>query len=409
MSRKSLFLFAGVLLAGVLVAGWLWQPWHDAVMTVTVSVSTDEQNPAEVYKRAVTFSTSKGSKPLRTYIPLEEWEGELLRLDIRGKIKSRGDAKIAKSFVACSAQLIDTTGTVKPIEFVGWRNDGSLHFHPRSIGSLAFVAPKEGDSPYVYSENGLLWHVLRVPKQGTLRINFKSVMQNELKGDPKPSVPGARVEWRLRSNPSQTRTERPPDVFIYLIDALRADHLGCYGYSRPTSPNTDRFAREAVLYEQAHAASRWTRASVATLLTGLYPSAHSVMHKKTDKLAEWPVMLSEALKEAGYRTCSIVTNSHVTEAFGFDQGVDVFKSGNLRTPDWVNSRAAEFLAAQDRSHPVFVYLHTVEPHSPYAPEPETFRRFDRGFEGSCDGSVEALRKVGWIRPKLTTEDIQHLI
>ena len=60
-----------------------------------------------------------------------------------------------------------------------------------------------------------------------------------------------------------------PDIFIFLIDACRPDHLGLYGYKRPTSPNLDRLAEDAVVFENAYANASFTRSSVATLFTGL--------------------------------------------------------------------------------------------------------------------------------------------
>ncbi|MCD4748321.1 MAG: sulfatase-like hydrolase/transferase [Thermoanaerobaculales bacterium] len=66
------------------------------------------------------------------------------------------------------------------------------------------------------------------------------------------------------------------DIIIYLIDCLRADHVGAYGYDRAITPNIDLFASEAVVFENAFAQSSWTRPAVASLLTGIYPQVHGV-------------------------------------------------------------------------------------------------------------------------------------
>ncbi|NIM05003.1 MAG: sulfatase-like hydrolase/transferase [Armatimonadetes bacterium] len=383
--RKLLLLFAGLLLAGVLVVGWIWRPRQRSFVTITISLSTDEQGPVEVYRREVALAKSRSADPFTANIDIGEWEGELVRLDIRGENEQEQSAKPSDGFIACSAQLIDITGVAEPIEFVGWRNDGSLHFHHRPLGSAAFTVPGETDPPFVYSEDGLLWYVLRVPEKAKLRVSFKPILREDLEDKIELFVPSLRPRGTPRSEPSHVKEERPPDIFIYLIDALRADHLGCYGCSRETSPSIDDFSRRATLYEHAYAASTWTRSSVATLLTGLYPSGHGVMQIRSDKLAEWPVLLPEALKEAGYRTCSIAANGNVARVCGFDQGVDLFKVEMFQTLEWANSHAANFLAASDRSQPVFVYLHIMEPHSPYSPKPETLRRFDRGVQGPPKG------------------------
>jgi arylsulfatase A-like enzyme len=67
-----------------------------------------------------------------------------------------------------------------------------------------------------------------------------------------------------------------PSVLLIVIDTLRADHLGCYGYARPTSPHLDALARRGVRFANAHAPASWTGASVASILTGLYPAVHGV-------------------------------------------------------------------------------------------------------------------------------------
>src|SRR5215470_5758929 len=70
--------------------------------------------------------------------------------------------------------------------------------------------------------------------------------------------------------------EGPRGIVLVTIDTLRADHLGCYGYDRPTSPFLDRLAREGVLFESAFASSSMTAPCHASLFTGLHPPQHGV-------------------------------------------------------------------------------------------------------------------------------------
>ncbi|MCK4556051.1 MAG: sulfatase-like hydrolase/transferase, partial [Candidatus Aminicenantes bacterium] len=65
--------------------------------------------------------------------------------------------------------------------------------------------------------------------------------------------------------PSHSR----PNVLLLVCDTLRADHLGCYGYNRPTSPFMDQFAAEALLFENAMSNAPWTRPSMGSLFTSL--------------------------------------------------------------------------------------------------------------------------------------------
>ena len=60
-----------------------------------------------------------------------------------------------------------------------------------------------------------------------------------------------------------------PNILLIVVDTLRADHLGAYGYSRPTSPNNDALAEQGVVFEQAVSQAPWTAASIASLMTGL--------------------------------------------------------------------------------------------------------------------------------------------
>ncbi len=411
LRRSLLFVLAGILLVGLLVVGGVWRPWHDAAMTVIVSLSTDEQGPIEVYKRTAAFASSKDTKPLTAYIEVEEWAGQLVRLDIRGVIQGRGGVEPSEGLVACSAQLVHSTGVVEPIVFVGWENDGSRGFHLGTLGSPAFIAPRKDDLSFVYGKNGSLWHVLRIPEEAVLRVTFSPLLAEDLAGEPRPAIPslGAqRLPFRNPGSLSAENAERPPDVFIYLIDALRADHLGCYGYSRPTSPEIDAFAKTATLYEQAQTPATWTRPAVATLLTGLYAFSHRAM-QDTEKLADSWELLPEILQSAGYATYAFITNAQVSGSLGFKQGYNEFILNNMASAKWANSQAERFLAKTDQQQPVFMYLHVLEPHASYAPKAETFRRFDRGFTGSCDGSSEALRAAGDLHPRLSEEDIEYLI
>jgi len=199
-----------------------------------------------------------------------------------------------------------------------------------------------------------------------------------------------------------------PNVFIYVIDALRADHLGCYGYNRETSPVIDGFASEATLFEQAWAASNWTRPAVSSILTGLYPSSHGVL-RRTSTMEPWPVLLPEALSSAGYATCHILTNAHLSKEWGLTQGVESYYLESLASSAWVNRKLEDYLSHRKSKSPIFVYIHTLTPHIPYAPEKEIFKRFDRGFKGSCDGSVESVKKLHMHDPKLSQDDVAHLI
>jgi len=152
-------------------------------------------------------------------------------------------------------------------------------------------------------------------------------------------------------------------VVVYLIDTLRADRLGLYGYQGDTSPVLDALARESVVFEQAHGAAPWTLPSVASLLTSTFACEHGVVRYRQQLSPALPT-LAERLGAAGYATGAYYGNVHAGAVARLNRGYDVAeerKSGeNDRSAD-----VREFLAARG-DDPFFLYLHTMEPHEPCA-------------------------------------------
>jgi arylsulfatase A-like enzyme len=114
-----------------------------------------------------------------------------------------------------------------------------------------------------------------------------------------------------------------PDVILILADTLRADALGVYGARGNPTPRLDGLAADGVHFARGSAQASWTRASIATLFSGLYPGAHSA-EGKADVLPADAETLAERLSAAGYATSALVNNPNVTALFGFDQGFDDF-------------------------------------------------------------------------------------
>ncbi|MEO1083235.1 MAG: sulfatase, partial [Acidobacteriota bacterium] len=204
---------------------------------------------------------------------------------------------------------------------------------------------------------------------------------------------------------------------VYLIDTLRADHLGAYGYPRNTSPHLDRFAaEEAVLFENSQAQTSWTRASVASMLTGLWSQLHGALDDP-DMLAEELVTLPERLQEAGYLTAGFVSNGNAADNFGFDQGFEHFEYLNqlndgqrLARAHQLNDAVYAFLDAhKDDPRPLFLWIHTIDPHAPYmAPEPFHSQFSDRPRDLE-DGSIQRLIAMQTSVEPVPQAEIDHLI
>jgi len=173
-----------------------------------------------------------------------------------------------------------------------------------------------------------------------------------------------------------------PHVIIYMVDTLRADHLGVYGYERSTTPKLDAFAREAVVFDRTWSTSSWTRPAIASLLTGLAPSGHGATTRATG-LDPSAVLLAERLHALGHHTAAFVTNPNVLPVWGFDRGFDAFYDiesvARSARADRVNEVVFEHLAGlkdEEGGQPLFLYIHTRDPHDPYDPPPPFDTRFD---------------------------------
>jgi choline-sulfatase len=184
----------------------------------------------------------------------------------------------------------------------------------------------------------------------------------------------------------------PPQasVVIYLIDALRADRLGAYGNERPISPRIDDFARRAILFERAWAQSSWTKSAVASIFTGVWPPKHGA-NRRSDVLPDEAQTLAEILRANGYWTGALSANPNIVEAFGFDQGFELFRFFDRgRNRSTALQEELEEIMDRPAGRPFFLYLHTVDPHSPYAP-PSPFReRFAPGIDDPNLGRNQTL-------------------
>lgn len=150
-----------------------------------------------------------------------------------------------------------------------------------------------------------------------------------------------------------------PDVVLFVIDTLRADHLSSHGYFRGTSPNLDRFAGTGVRCANASAQSSWTAPSMVSMFTSRFVASDFKKMPKSQSVRT----LAERLKDAGYKTLGFQFNVLLGLGSGFERGFDEYK---------VEPSLKEFVDSvsdPDRT-PRFLYVHFVEPHDPYEPAPQ---------------------------------------
>ncbi len=221
-------------------------------------------------------------------------------------------------------------------------------------------------------------------------------------------------------SPGEASPGRPaggtrPDIVVVVLDAARPDHFGCYGGERPTTPNVDRLARGAAVFTRVFALAPYTLCSVPTMLTGTSFVHHGVV-AKGDRLREDAVTLAEALRETGYRTAAFSATPNNSRAKGFDQGFDVFSESWREHADTAGAldpfplvrRAEAWLEAQVGEPPVFLLVHMVPPHEPYAPG----ARFDLfsqpGYDGPADGRWATLRAFNRGAVSFDADDLRHV-
>lgn len=166
------------------------------------------------------------------------------------------------------------------------------------------------------------------------------------------------------------------NVVLVTIDTLRADHLGVYGYSRNTSPQLDAFAREAVIFDAAYTYWPKTRASMIMMMTGRRPSQNG--YSKTHPvLLDFNATLASVLKSAGYATAAFVDNANVAAQHGYAKGFDSYfeawEEKGLKTEmeraRAISDRGIAVIRGAAAEKPFFLWLHYVNPHSPYTPPP----------------------------------------
>lgn len=190
-------------------------------------------------------------------------------------------------------------------------------------------------------------------------------------------------------------------IFLVLIDALRPDHMGSYGYQKPTTPNLDALAKNGRRYTRIYANAPWTRPSTTSFLTGLNASRHHTQTAKS-KLPKKIKTLAEHLKQAGWLTAGFVANGNGGSLAALEKGFDVFRDptntytkkvrgktyNGLPTGEFIIARTLEWLEGV-KAEKLFVFLFLVDPHDPYYAPPE----LEKKFLGEHKGEVR--RRALW--------------
>lgn len=177
-----------------------------------------------------------------------------------------------------------------------------------------------------------------------------------------------------------------PNIVFVMIDTLRVDEVGAYNpeaAARGQTPALDAFAREGIVFSQAFAQASWTRPSVASAITGRFPSAHGSTHKD-DALPDAAQTLAELLRAKGYRTAGIVTNYNLAPDFNFQQGFD----------DYVYLTPRYFLGADDTTAKLALYQIFRLVHERYASSGHDVDRYYQDARRTTDEALAWLDGPG---------------
>ncbi len=222
------------------------------------------------------------------------------------------------------------------------------------------------------------------------------------------------ADWSAWGNPRVVREEalslRPERLVLWIsIDTLRADRLGLYGAERETSPELERMAGDAVVFDQAIAPAPWTIPSHASMLTSTDPRVHGANDRTP--ISESATSVVEILRRSGWQTAGFVDTPYLGAELGFDRGFEHFDddpppAGDSRRGAGVTRRRLlEWLLAADE-RPAFVFWHVMDVHGPYwAPAPFGGKFRDAipspgspgggQVEGSPDPDLEKLKQLGY--------------
>jgi len=233
-------------------------------------------------------------------------------------------------------------------------------------------------------------------------------------------------------------SQKEPNIVLIVMDTVRADHLSCYGYARPTTPNLDRLAARGVRFENAIAPSSWTLPAIASIFTGLLPHQHGA--NWGNALAAGPWTLAKILQAKGYETAGFNANPfyglagwrlnegfdfYVDESYSVRHNLAVTFAGQSvlhalynrlirydqfdhRTAADVNGDVTRWVEHRDPSQPFFLFINYMDAHRPYLPPSPYDRRFGR-MSRSLLATVSANLKDGHPPRRYSAQEQTELI
>jgi choline-sulfatase len=194
-------------------------------------------------------------------------------------------------------------------------------------------------------------------------------------------------------------------IVLVSIDTLRRDHVGAYGYGKPTTPRLDALARDGVVCEDAVSTSSWTLPAHLSMLTSVDPGLHGGVDLRHG-YNKGPATLTSTLRAAGFATHAVTSHLYVSSVYGLDDGFDSLDFHQDRKATDVANRGMDVI---DRfgDRPFFLFLHLYDPHWHYDPPKEALAPFAKPYTGGLTGLWGDFSKRD--RKSVTAADLEHLL
>ncbi len=203
--------------------------------------------------------------------------------------------------------------------------------------------------------------------------------------------------------------KNPYNVILIGIDTLRADHLGCYGYKRPTSPAIDDFAKKSILFKNCYSQAPKTAPSFMSIMTARYPTYHGILSiadaengGKVYVLNENITTFAEILKKNDYRTAGFTDGAQLEPVFGFSRGFDYYSTnpydaGNYRGLGSIPEKEILYFLEQAKNESFFVFFHTYVVHNPWDSPWPYINLFSDGYDGPFKITDGFPQKIKWLQ------------
>jgi choline-sulfatase len=349
------------------------------------------------------------------------------------RLRATGTASLGKHTTGAAIDWLAISESPEPPLVPGGR---LVDAHVRPEAGLSYLIPAEAASVIalraeasegaqlqvtVVDETGTRHALGKLPADGRERIHSLAkhagqVVRLQLSADRPVLLRTAAVldTEPLPHGPSDTPP--PRNVLIYLIDTLRADHLRPFNPgTRVRAPGLDALVElGSAVFTSAHTQENWTKPSVATLLSSLFPWEHHAV--TTEAVVPDEVqLLPERLGQKGFYTGAFIANGYVSDKFGFKQGWDTYRNyireGRYSRAEFLAADVLGWLDKRPKEKPFFLYVHAIDPHVPYKPTAKFLSLYDPNpYSGIVDFSHdnELLEKVKGGKITLNARDKTHL-